>query len=51
MQLEKKHCQLDANYIQLNLVIQNSIISKDKIAGKDRQVDWAEKWIKDFKSR
>lgn len=45
-----KHCQLDANYIQLNLIIQNSLISKDTIAVKDWQVDWAEKRIRDFKS-
>lgn len=45
-----KHCQLEANYIQLNLIIQNSSIRGEAIAVKGRQVDSAEKRIRDFKS-
>lgn len=50
IQCNLDHCQLETNCIQLNLIIQNSLISKDAIAVKDRQVDWAEKRIRDFKS-
>lgn len=37
-----KHCQLEANYIQLNLIIQNSLIRGEAILLKETQVYWTE---------
>lgn len=40
-----KHYQLEANYIQLNLIIQNPLVSGEDIAVEETQVYWAEKRI------
>lgn len=43
-----KHYQLEANYIQLNLIIQNPLIRGEAIAVKETSVYWDEKKVKYF---
>lgn len=45
-----KHYQLEANYIQLNLIIQNPLIRGEAIAIKETPVYWDEKKVKYFKA-